>query len=182
LPHNDGVADPLLVPGKRTRKVKRGQLFGFTFSDPRTTVLGRVVRDDARPGSFRSARYLVYIYGLTNLSLEDLDSLSAALKPEQMIFPPMFTNLAGWSGGWFWPIGDAPISPDLELAQHSFVDSSGAYFDEYTNPLSSRVDPVGLLAFTGYNGIALKAFHVLGLETGDGKTASHLFAEQFYRR
>ena len=183
VPDNRRMDRPLLIPRNRTRKVTRGQLFGFTFRDPEATVVGRVVRDDARPGSFRSARYLIYVYGPSiGVVPDDVEGLSRSLTPESLLFPPEFTNLAGWSGGWFWPIAQQPITDDLELPQHCFEDSRGAYYDEYTRPLRDKTEPVGRISFTGYNGIALRAFGALGLTTRDGKTASHLFAEQLYRR
>lgn len=166
----------LLRRGKSSRKpVVAGEVFGFTFVDPDLTLVGRVVRDDARIVGFHDGIYLLlYVYREVFDGDPADDMVFARLTPDKLLMPPVLTDRGGWTRGAFRRLGKFPLTPRLELPRHVFVHSPGVFYDEYANRVYESQPVHGLAGAMGYNGLALRAFHALDLRTADGLDADDL--------
>lgn len=126
---------------------------------------GRVIATDAVIGPMRDV-ILIYVYeGST--AIGTAPSL-ADLRPPRLLTPPIMTNRLPWSRGYFETIENLEMTAEDRLAQHCFCRASigtepSAYFDEYSNRLPHRVEPLGEWGLHSYRTIDDAVSTALGL-------------------
>lgn len=127
-------------------------------------LVGRVVATDAQwtRAERRGSAVLIYIYAewFTRRELPD----PALLGPDQLLVPPILTNLIPWRSGVFERVGNRPAGPGDLLDPHCFRSpSTGAYFDGFGRELPGPVGPVGILALHSVRTIDDEISDALGI-------------------
>ena len=101
-------------------------------------LYGRVIAIDASIGPIKPC-VLIYVYRARSTETSRIPELLR----RQLLVPPIMTNRRPWTMGYFEPMEKRPLQPLDRVPQHCFEDSRGWYFDEHSNRLAKRVDPVG---------------------------------------
>jgi hypothetical protein len=151
-----------ILPGKRTRrKPEPGDIFTFQMEQfPERFYYGRVVATDTKIGNMPIGVNLFYVYKTFSLQESDIP----ALKPSDLLVPPIGTNDIPWKRGYFKVIKSVPIAEGDVLPVHCFYSPSRSrYVDEYGNQLAGPVEPVGFNGLSGLGSIDNKICNALGV-------------------
>ncbi len=124
-------------------------------------LFGRVISADAVIKPMEGV-LLLYIYRGRSQYMATPDR--AELRPSQLLLPPIMTNRQGWNKGLFETIENVPLDACDALDQHCFVRWNGDYFDEYSNPLTGPVEPVGDYGLHSFRTIDDEISDALGFE------------------
>jgi hypothetical protein len=76
----------------------------------------------------------------------DLD----ALRPTELMSPPVFINRLLWSRGYFETVAHVAVVTTDRLAQHCFHTARGIYADERGTELTKLATPCGDWALHSY--------------------------------
>jgi len=150
----------ILSPSRRTPKA--GDIFVARPPDGRY-LFGRVVTSEAIIGPIKRC-VLVYIHAARAQEKRPVPILRAS----ELLVPPLLTNLLPWSRGFFEFVENRPIVLGERLRKHSFVDSSGRYFDEFGHRLPGPTGPVGNWGLHSYQTIDDAISDALGLPRSCG--------------
>ena len=164
-------------PGYR-RPVEPGTYFSFTFADVDRSVAGRVIRSDVQMSGLTRPLYLIYLYS-TPLprAVPPLADLERWLTVRNLLGAPAITTRSGWWQGYFRVLGHKHLRSSDVLKRHCFWTGDG-YCDADGNPVRAPRGECGSYGISGYNAVGIKAFSALGLRLPDGRTASHIVADQ----
>ncbi len=126
----------VLKPSRR--RIRAGDIFALRLKR-HPYLFGRVIRTDAKAGPFEGL-ILIYLYRATSQEKDKIPDLHVS----ELLVPPLLTNRLPWSRGYFVTLLNRPIVKADVLGQHCFEDGRGRFFyDEMSNDLDHRVDPVG---------------------------------------
>jgi hypothetical protein len=125
----------VLEPSKRRLRV--GDIFAFRVRG-HPYRFGRVIRTDAKAGPFDKL-VLIYLYAPTSPERDKIPEL----RVDNLLVPPLLTNRLPWSRGYFVAVDNRQLSDADVLAVHCFEDSRGNLYDEMSNEIDHRVEPMG---------------------------------------
>lgn len=175
-----GVPTNLQLLKTSRKKQQPGDVFVLRIADDKY-LFGRIIRNDAlrtrasepaMAGEDARAN-LAYIYNhvAADSSLPEM----AALSRDRLLIPPFFVDRLWWSRGYFQTIINVSLAESDILPQHCFlwrIALGGGrfverYYDEYSNELPERAEPVGSLALPTIGWIDSKLSVALGIPDVD---------------
>lgn len=137
---------------------KPGDIFALKLKQLDCFHFGRVVATDSRLGGFEDV-ILIYIYKATSKVLTEIPLLSVG----DLVTPPIGTNEALWTKGYFIHVQRHVLGPLDVLPKHCFrKPRHDGYVDEYGNPVEGCTGPVGVYLLSGPGGISSDLNEALG--------------------
>ena len=145
---------------KRTRRrPESGDIFVFQLGPISSNFyFGRVIATDTTIGNFEDV-VLIYIYRAFSTDKASIP----ALRTSDLLVPPIGTNNLPWSRGYFEVVASGTNKPADLLQQHCFLDPSRGFVDEYGNPVSAAIEPVGFYGLSGLGSIDNHISKALGI-------------------
>ena len=119
------------------RPLSAGDVFALRPSERHPYYFGRIIRADAVIEGMPAV--LIYLY---NAAAEEMLAIPA-LRRDELLVPPLFTNRLPWRRGYFTTVGTAPLTRWDTLPNHIFRDSlKGGFVDENGRPTPDPRQPV----------------------------------------
>ena len=130
----------VLKPSRK--KLHAGDVFTMQLPDE-DFLFGRVVSTEAKWALAASANaILIYVYRHRSRVAEV--PVGSAMRPSELLVPPIMINRLPWSRGYFQTLSRVPLESEDVLPQHCFHSASrGRYYDEHGNELWGPTQPVG---------------------------------------
>lgn len=154
-----------------------GEIFALKFRGV-GYYYGRVIRnacaiapslDAPIRGPWRTQEgiYLVYIYKFCQQDLEPLPKL----RLKDLLLPPLMIIGAGWTHGYFLPVGNEPLTSTNAFPQHCFARRAAGktgksvtwYIDELGHRLPRRRRMCGTNAIHSFGSLETEITKALGL-------------------
>jgi hypothetical protein len=143
---------------KSTKKLLSGDIFALQVQEGQY-IFGRVIRLDAKVGGFDDC-ILIYIYRTFS---EDKNKIPK-LDKNNLLIPPIATNLIPWTHGYFEVISHSVLNEDDIHKPHCFWDfCDKCYFDDNNNKLPQRIEPCGKYALCSIYSIDADISKSLGI-------------------
>ena len=158
-PTNLGILEP------SRKRLRPGDVFAMEIPAG-SYRFGRVVATDALVGPFPNC-VLIYVFGAESKSKEPPDP--AVLRPENLLVPPLMTNLLPWSRGYFETLENRTLQPGEVLDRHCFAHDNGRYYDEYNNELPGPLPPVGQRVLHSFRTIDDEISKAIGIPLAPGE-------------
>jgi hypothetical protein len=121
-------------------------------------LYGRVISRNTVMGSVKGWP-LIYIYAAPSERKHAIPEL----RRDQLLIPPVITNLRPWTMGYFEQLENRPIGPQDRLPQHSFRDIRGWYVDERGKRLDQPAEPEGTWGLSSFRTIDDDVSKALGI-------------------
>jgi hypothetical protein len=154
---------------KRSRHEPRaGELFAMQLPGG-AFLFGRViVSDPPRSEAPMPESYLIYVYRHQSASTSPDWK---ALRPEELLLPPVWINQLPWTKGYFHTVDERPLAKSDLLDQHCFREFTGRFLDERGRPLRIPVEPCGDWGLASYRWLDDQVSDSLGIPRvpDDGK-------------
>lgn len=144
-----------LKPSRRAPR--EGDIFALLPPDGEY-LFGRLVSVNASVGPF-APLILAYVYRARSREKLRVPQLGRT----ELLIPPIMTNRLPWSKGYFEVVEHRPLEAGDCLPQHCFRGFQGAYFDEFSNPLSEPTEPVGVRGVSSCGSIDDRISKALGI-------------------
>ena len=153
----------------RQLRPSRKRLFSgdvFTMQLIDRFLFGRVISTDAVWTFAEGAGPAVLIYIYRQPSAAKVAPAPSAMRPEQLLVPPIMTNRLPWVRGYFETLANVPLDSGDVLAQHCFLlnQCKRRYYDEHGVELPRPVPPVGDYGLHSFRTIDDQISEALGIE------------------
>jgi hypothetical protein len=151
----------LRVLKKSRTRPKPGDVFALQLKQEvgKQFRFGKVIRTDASIGPIEDT-VLIYVYRAISPSKTEIPPLDA----KRLLIAPLHTNYLPWREGYFEVVGHESLNAGNLLRTHCFWDPARKkYYDDDSNELASRVNPVGVFALHSYFTIDRAISKALGL-------------------
>lgn len=105
---------------------------------------------------------LIYIYSIVT---DDVYLNLPALRPKNLLLPPIWTNRMAWTKGYFQNIGTIELNRETTLSRYCFHNSlRKAYVDVFDKVIRTRIEPCGTWSLSSYRRIDDLVSDALGIE------------------
>jgi hypothetical protein len=147
---------------KPSRKpLRQGDVFTMQIPDGRF-LFGQVMLADIPPAQAPMPRSnLIYVYRAT---ADTPEPDHGALRPDNLLLPPIFTNRLAWSKGYFNTVAHRELSDADLLSRHCFRRATTrSYVDLTGKPIDGPIEPCGEWGLAGYLLIDREISDALGI-------------------